>query len=121
MTKAPNLLFVYGSLRVEQSAHHLLRDSTQLSSGELEGVELIEHQGYPMLCRGKGVVTGEVYRLDASLWPELDAYEEAPDVYQRVDLQLKDGRHVYAYCKPNDLEEADSSRPPQELRVDITN
>ena len=50
-----------------------------------------------MLCRGKKVVEGEVYEIDASLLPELDAYEEAPDVYQRVYLQLKDGRHAWVY------------------------
>ena len=29
-------------------------------------------------------MAGEVDEIDASLLPELDAYEEAPDVYQRV-------------------------------------
>ena len=50
-----------------------------------------------MLCRGNKVVAGEVDDIDASLLPELDAYEEAPDVYQRVSHQLKDGRHVWVY------------------------
>ena len=84
MATPDHLLFVYGSLRRGHSAQHRLANADQLPCGELEGVELIENQGDPMLCRGKKVMAGEVDEIDASLLPELDAYEEAPDVYQRV-------------------------------------
>ena len=94
------LLFVYGSLRQGCIAHHLLQGCHRLSDGVLAGSELIDHAGYPMLQAGRGDVKGEVYRVDASQWPALDAWEEAPQVYERVKHRLVDGRLVWVYQRP---------------------
>ena len=94
------LLFVYGSLQQGCTAHHLLQGCHRLSDGVLAGSELIDHAGYPMLQAGVGDVLGEVYRVDASQWPALDAWEEAPQVYERVKRRLVDGRLVWVYQRP---------------------
>ena len=94
------LLFVYGSLRQGCIAHDLLQGCHRLSDGVLAGSELIDHAGYPMLQAGVGDVNGEVYRLDPSQWPALDAWEEAPQVYERVKRRLVDGRLVWVYQRP---------------------
>lgn len=93
-------LFVYGSLRQGCSAHHLLQGCHRLSDGVLAGSELIDHAGYPMLQAGNGEVKGEVYRVKSSRWPVLDAWEEAPQVYERVVRRLVDGRSVWVYQRP---------------------
>ena len=56
--------------------------------GVLDGVECIEHEGYPMLIPGDDTISGEVYRVNAEQLLTLDAYEEAPEVYARVERQL---------------------------------
>lgn len=94
------LLFVYGSLRQGCSAHHLLQGCHRLGDGVLAGSELIDHAGYPMLQAGSGDVKGEVYRVASPQWQALDAWEEAPQVYERVVRRLVDGRSVWVYQRP---------------------
>jgi len=53
-----------------------------------------------MLQPGIGSVDGEVYRVSDALWPLLDAWEDAPQVYERVQRQLDDGRWVWVYQRP---------------------
>ena len=36
-----------------------------------------------MLIRGNGSIEGEVYRVPETAWPDLDAWEEVPEVYRR--------------------------------------
>ena len=95
------LLFVYGSLRQGHSAHHLLKSCRRLPDGELTGCELVDHHGYPLLKPGFSTVRGEVYGVRPSRWAALDAWEEAPDVYERMPRALNDGRRVWLYQRPN--------------------
>ncbi|TCD56656.1 gamma-glutamylcyclotransferase [Synechococcus sp. BS56D] len=95
-----NLLFVYGSLRANGPAHHLLGGAAAEAPGRLSASELVNHGDYPMLQPGIGSVDGEVYRVSNALWPLLDAWEEAPQVYERVQRQLDDGRWVWVYQRP---------------------
>lgn len=97
---APELLFVYGSLRAGASAHRLLESCSRDADGALSGCSLEQYRGYPMLCPGVGQVSGEVYQVEAERWPALDAWEEAPEVYARVHRQLDDGRWVWVYQRP---------------------
>ena len=95
-------LFVYGSLKAEGSAHHLLEGAHRERDGSVAGFERIQRNGYPMLRRGrdaKTVVEGEVYAITTDLWPGLDRWEEVPSVYQRCRVQLRDGRMVWLYCE----------------------
>ncbi len=93
-------LFVYGSLKANGSAHHLLEGSVRESDGVLEQAELIQVAGYPMLKPGVGNVDGEVYRIPADRWLALDAWEEVPKQYQRCRQRLRDGRIVWVYASP---------------------
>ena len=95
-------LFVYGSLKAEGSAHHLLQGAQRERDGSVAGFERIERNGYPMLRRGrdaKTVFEGEVYAITPDLWPGLDRWEDAPSVYRRCRVQLRDGRMVWLYCE----------------------
>ena len=104
------LLFVYGSLRQGRSAHHLLQGCHRLSDGELAESELIDHAGYPMLQAGSDDVKGEVYCINSFQWQALDAWEETPQVYERVKRRLVDGRSVWVYQRPTRTSEALSKR-----------
>ena len=95
-------LFVYGSLKKEGSAHHLLQGAHRERDGSVAGFERIERNGYPMLRCGRdanAVVEGEVYAIPPDLWPGLDRWEEAPSVYRRCKVQLRDGRMAWLYCE----------------------
>ena len=70
-------VFVYGSLKAGHSAHGLLNGAERLADGVLDGVQCIEHEGYPMLVAGDDAIGGEVYRVNAEQLLTLDAYEEA--------------------------------------------
>ena len=63
----------------------------------MEGFVRIDHQGYPMLRRGNGEVSGEVYWVPDHCWTALDAWEDVPEVYQRRSVPLRDGRMVWLY------------------------
>ena len=93
-------LFVYGSLKANGSAHHLLSGSVREADGVLEQAELTQVAGYPMLKPGTGDVSGEVYRIPADRWVALDAWEEVPEQYQRCQQRLQDGRIVWVYASP---------------------
>ena len=93
-------MFVYGSLRSGGSAHHLLQGADREVNGTLDGVSLIEQNGYPMLISGSQQVVGEVFRIPTGLWRALDAWEETPWVYCRRRRTLLDGRSVWVYERP---------------------
>jgi len=98
-------LFVYGSLRAEGSAHHLLLEAHREQDGSVAGFVRLKHNGYPMLRRSRdanAIVHGEVYAITADQWPALDRWEEVPSVYQRCKVQLRDGRMVWLYCEAKD-------------------
>ena len=90
-------LFVYGSLKADGSAHHLLNGALAEVEGILDQVELSVHDGYPMLRSGSEQLQGEVYRIPDSLLSALDAWEEVPSVYCRRRRELIDGRNVWVY------------------------
>ncbi|WP_390130245.1 gamma-glutamylcyclotransferase family protein [Synechococcus sp. HIMB2401] len=76
-------LFVYGSLKSKGSAHHLLKCAKRDRDGIVDDFIEIQHRGYPMLQRGNGAISGEVYQRSSvtlrdsrSLW----LYEAAPRI-----------------------------------------
>src|SRR5262247_268566 len=71
------LLFAYGTLMRGYPLHRVLaRGAAYLGPGNIRGA-LLDLGAYPGLVEGRGAVTGEVYRLDASpeLLPALDREE----------------------------------------------
>ena len=75
----------------------MLKGAKRDSDGIVYGFVLINYQGYPMLQVGDGAVSGEVYWVSDPCWPDLDAWEEVPEVYQRTSVTLRDGRSVWLY------------------------
>ena len=63
----------------------------------MEKVDLIEFAGDPMRLAGSTRVEGDVDRIPDILWPALDAWEEAPRIYQRRCRELINGREVWVY------------------------
>lgn len=98
---ADALLFVYGSLR-RGSGHAmsawLAERAVWKGEASVEGV-LYRVSWYPALvpASGAGQVRGDLYRLPASLLPELDVYEDIrqqpDDEYRREQglVQMMDG------------------------------
>ena len=75
----------------------MLKGAKRDHDGIVDGFIEIDYQGYPMLQRGIGSISGEVYRVPDSCWTALCDWEEVPDVYQRSSAFLRDGRSVWLY------------------------
>ena len=75
----------------------MLRGAKRDRDGIIDGFIQIHHKGYPMLQQGDGSVSGEVYWVPDPCWPDLDDWEEVPEVYQRTSVTLRDGRSVWLY------------------------
>lgn len=108
---SPVLLFVYGSLKSGYENAHLLARATCLGAARTAlGHRLIRYQeGYPALvpvASSPDSVTGELYLVDAALLAELDVFEDCPALYQRVTIDLDDGRAAQAYLAPPGSESA---------------
>jgi gamma-glutamylcyclotransferase (GGCT)/AIG2-like uncharacterized protein YtfP len=95
-------LFVYGTLRSDQPAHGLLRGAKLVARVRTEPqFTLVDMMaGYPaMLEGGTTCIVGEIYELDEAALGELDRYEEAPELYERVARTIA-GHDVWVYLLP---------------------
>ncbi|HTW62152.1 MAG TPA: gamma-glutamylcyclotransferase family protein [Terracidiphilus sp.] len=93
-------IFVYGTLKRGCRNHHFLKSAEFLGEALTEpGYRMIDCGSYPGMVRADNGerVTGEVYRVDASLLAALDRFEDAPDEYLRTTIRLSDGRAAQAY------------------------
>ena len=75
----------------------MLKGARRDCDGIVDGFIEIQHGGYPMLQRGNGAISGEVYWVPELCWPALDDWEDVPEVYQRSSATLRDGRSVWLY------------------------
>ena len=76
----------------------MLKGTKRDSDGIVDSFVLIDYRGYPMLQRGRdGSMSGEIYWVPDPCWPDLDAWEEVLEVYQRTSVTLRDGRSVWLY------------------------
>jgi gamma-glutamylcyclotransferase (GGCT)/AIG2-like uncharacterized protein YtfP len=91
------LLFVYGSLKRGQRAHHLLVELPWLGQAWLPGACLHDLGPFPMAVLGEGRIQGELYGVGETDLAALDRYEGAPRLYQRHWLSLEDGRGAWVY------------------------
>jgi len=95
-----NLLFVYGTLLSGLSNHHLMAGSTCLGEASVQAA-LFDMGEYPALCvqgalaEPRGLVLGELYKIEAEQWQGLDELEQVdPDsrensMYLRVPIQVQ--------------------------------
>lgn len=76
----------------------LARGATYLGPGRVRGT-LIDLGTYPGLVAGKGLVSGEVYRLDTpELLPAVDREEGYNFERRRRKIALADGRAAWAWA-----------------------
>ena len=72
----------------------MLKGAKRGRDGIVDGFIEIQHRGYPMLQRGNGAISGEVYWVTEPCWRALDDWEEVPEVYQRSSVTRRDGCSV---------------------------
>lgn len=102
------LLFVYGTLR-RGSGHEmgrwLAQEAEWRGPARCPGAALYRVSWYPALrpAAADRVVRGDLYRIDARLWPALDAFEgvtgAAQDEYEKrlSPVLMDDGRALSAW------------------------
>jgi gamma-glutamylcyclotransferase (GGCT)/AIG2-like uncharacterized protein YtfP len=94
---SPQLLFVYGSLKRGQRAHHLLEGLDWLGEAWLPGACLHDLGPFPMAVPGEGRIRGEVYGVGDADLEALDRYEGVPRLFERHWLSLEGGRDAWVY------------------------
>lgn len=93
-------LFVYGSLKRGFRHHDQLAGARFIAlTRSADGYELVRIGQYPAMVgvRGAGRVVGELYAVDAALLRHLDAFEEVPERYQRVWIEIEIGGLAWCY------------------------
>jgi gamma-glutamylaminecyclotransferase len=91
-------MFVYGTLRQGQTAHHLLAGARLIATAWTEPeYTLLDMGTFPALVSGgETAVLGEIYEVDADVLATLDRYEDAPHLYRRVLVAIE-GHEAFVY------------------------
>jgi gamma-glutamylcyclotransferase (GGCT)/AIG2-like uncharacterized protein YtfP len=88
------LLFVYGTLKRGQSANHLLADGrfvrTATTLPKYRLLDLGDHPGLVKPSTPGMAIKGELWWVNSSSFPALDAYEGAPSEYGRQPISIED-------------------------------
>lgn len=88
------LLFVYGTLKRGQSANHLLAGGRFVrAASTLPRYRLLDLGDHPGLVEATGpgmTIQGELWWVNTSSFPALDAYEGAPRDYDRKPIGIQD-------------------------------
>lgn len=95
----PELMFFYGTLRREQSNHHVLKQlKCQFKQEDsIKGDVFPTSYGFPCLMEGSGLVKGEIFEADANAVKYLDWFEGAPALYERRKTVTVGGTPVWVY------------------------
>jgi gamma-glutamylcyclotransferase (GGCT)/AIG2-like uncharacterized protein YtfP len=91
-------VFVYGSLKRGFRHASVIERARRLGPATAEPYALVRYGDYPaMVSALHGVVFGELVLVDEELLLRLDEFEDCPDIYQREQIRLSDGREAFAY------------------------
>lgn len=98
------LIFVYGTLRRGEPNHRELGEARFVGRARTAPVyELVDLGSFPALLEGGSTaVQGELYEVDESWVGRLDAFEEAPELYDRKPVWLE-GEAALAYVMRRDV------------------
>ena len=97
-------VFIYGSLLEGCRNHFVIASARKLGTAETNPeYDLVDLGEYPALVAGgQTSVKGVVYEVDADLLAVLDEFEDHPNLYHRVFIQLLDGQEVQTYLFPRE-------------------
>ncbi|MBJ8005234.1 MULTISPECIES: gamma-glutamylcyclotransferase [Bacillus cereus group] len=100
-------VFVYGTLRKEQTNAHYMQGATCIADGAWTYGKLFDtNEGYPaMVCSNEEKVYGEVYEVNSDVLQKLDELEEytgnpESDLYDRITQTIyfwEIETHAYVY------------------------
>lgn len=96
---------VYGTLRKGFGNHHYMSGSPQIAEGVIKGYTM-RASGIPFVHPGDGEVYVEVYSVDETDMPDIDALEGHPRWYKReiVPVHTSDGIvEAWVYLMPERL------------------
>lgn len=79
----PLIVAVYGSLKRGFYNHHLLQHSAFLADGTVDGYAMYSLGSYPMVIRGRGAISVELFDIDQATLARLDRLEGFPHYYGR--------------------------------------
>ncbi|EGU36139.1 hypothetical protein VII00023_13232 [Vibrio ichthyoenteri ATCC 700023] len=101
-----HLVFVYGTLRENESNHHFLRHGQLLGRHEtLPEYALYDLGTYPAVVEGHQVIFGEVYLVDDATLQALDQLEDVPVEYRRELIATPFGEAwIYLYQDASQLD-----------------
>lgn len=93
-------LFVYGSLKRGYGAYgRYLANETFVDCGVINGT-LVDLGAYPgFIQKGTDLVKGEVFEISKKTLAQIDRYEGAPSLYERIiiTVNMPDGRNLKAW------------------------
>lgn len=103
-----NRLFVYGTLKSDGAAHHILGEAKPLGSAATSMRYSLYHVGgwFPGMVEensGSGV-QGELYEVSEDCLRRTDRYESIDSgLFRRTEIELSDGSKVLAYLYAHPL------------------
>jgi len=82
-------IVAYGTLMSGECNHPVCGKDCRITPCVIEGTLFDTLRGYPAFVPGKGTVAAELIEIPIEVWPEIDALEEYPTLYDRQLIAVK--------------------------------
>ncbi len=94
------IVFAYGSLRKGEADHPALEGAKFLGQAfTAPRYRMVDLNVYPAMIEFPGHrVFGELYQVTREIRRRLDVLKEVPVLFQRIRIELEDGREVETYA-----------------------